>query len=372
MRIAVIHANDGSDVRIGKTCRSLSAMGHDVHFIGWDRRGDPDRRIDLGRTTLHVMKHPTRHGRSTPKGQCLFWWHVVRSLGRIRPRVVCCVNEDSCLGVLPLRGLLYDRLVCDVFDALVDRHSRRSWSVRCVLRMVSELVRACADRLIATDEGRFNRFGRHRRKTIVVENVPEDPGAEISRTLPAGAIRIYVAGSLSLDRGLAQIVEVAERLGNVEIVSAGWPYDEYAGSTFVTHPRVSFRGVVTARESLELAAGCDAVLAFYAPTSVNNLHASPNKIYDAMSVGRPVIVNSEIRPARWVETNRLGWTCPFADVGALEGIVARLADRRSDLPAFAARARAMYLAGCTWARMEDRLARLYRELEAPESRAQGR
>jgi hypothetical protein len=44
MRIALIHGNDGSDVRVGKTCRSLARLGFDVHFIGWDRRPGRTRR----------------------------------------------------------------------------------------------------------------------------------------------------------------------------------------------------------------------------------------------------------------------------------------------------------------------------------------
>jgi len=47
MRIALIHGNDGSDVRVGKTCRSLARLGFDTHFIGWDRRPEADKEIDL-------------------------------------------------------------------------------------------------------------------------------------------------------------------------------------------------------------------------------------------------------------------------------------------------------------------------------------
>ena len=364
MRVAIIHANDGSDVRIGKTCRSLSRMGFDVHFIGWDRRPEADKVIDLGGATLHVMRRETRFGRSSVGGQVRFFRHIARTLSALRPRVVCCVNEDLALMVLPLRGLFYDRLVCDVFDALADRHSGRPAPVRGVLRAASAVVRTFSDRLIATDQARFDRFGMHRGKCVIVGNVPEDPGGELSRTLPTGPARIYVAGSLSADRGLSQIVGAVERSGDARIISAGWLYDDYANRVFAKHPQVEFNGIVTARRSLELAASCDAVLAFYAPTSINNLYASPNKIYDAMSVGRPVIINREIRPARWVEENRLGWTCPFSDAAALDGIVGRLAGQRGVLPAFATRAREMYLAGYTWKRMEECLMRLYNELGA--------
>lgn len=359
--LAIIHANDGSDVRIGKTCRSLSGMGYRVHFIGWDRREGGRRDIELGGASAHVMRRPTPHGRFTAAGQLAFYRHVVATLWRLRPRVVCCVNEDACLGLLPWRGVLFDHLVCDIFDGLVDRHSSRPGPVRWLLRAVSEVVRWRSDRLIATDQARFQRLGRFGRKAVIVENVPETPPAELAMRMPEGPGRLYVAGSLSRGRGIEQALEAARRAG-VRIVSAGWPYDA-AAERLVTDPAVEFHGIVTAGRSLELAASCDAVLAFYAPTSVNNLYASPNKLYDALSVGRPVIVNREIRPARWVERQEVGWTCGYEDVCELERILASLASRRGELPAFAARARALFLAGPTWEKMAGRLDELYRGLK---------
>jgi len=359
MRIAVIHGNDGSDVRVAKTCRSLSAMGHDVHFIGWDRRVGAARKIDLGRAEAHVLAHATPNGRLTARGQWRFWQHAVRRLWALRPDAACCVNEDCALLMLPFRGVLYRRLVCDVFDALADRHSRRRGPVRWALRIAGELVRSAADRLIATDDARYERFGRFRRKCIVIANVPEDPGEQLARALPTGPARIYVAGSLSLARGLRQVLQAVEKLDDVEILSAGWPYDDYAANTFLTHPKVTFRGIVTAAQSLELASQCDAVLAFYEPTSVNNIYASPNKIYDAMSVGRPVIVNREIRVARWVERHGLGFTCAYEDASALSRIAGSLRTGRAQLPNFAAKARKIFAGRFTWERMEARLKELY-------------
>lgn len=365
MRIAVIHGNDGSDVRIGKVCRSLSSMGFDIHFIGWDSRPETGKSIDLGTATPHVMVKATPHGRATVGGKLRFLLHIGKTLARLRPDVACCVNEDNALLALPFRGIFYRRLVCDVFDALVDRHSRRNWLLRCVLRLVSETVRNGADRLIATDQSRYARFGRFRSKCVVVENVPEDPGAELSRTIPDGPTKIYVAGSLLVSRGLEQIIEVVDRVPDVRIVSAGWLYDEYAASTFAKHPKVDFVGIVTARQSLELAASCDAVLAYYVPGTVNNLYASPNKIYDAMSVGRPVILNSETRVSKWVREHRVGWTCPYYDTEALAETVRLLPERRKRLREFAEHARDVFVRGYTWERMETRLLDLYSDLCRP-------
>lgn len=363
MRIAIVHGNDGSDVRIGKMCRSLSRIGHDVHFVGWDRRPGTTKEVDLGGATPHVMCAGTRYGRASKRGTARFFLHIVRTLTQLRPDVVQCVNEDNGFMVLPLRGVLYDKLVCDVFDALADRHSGRSRSARTLLRGVSTAVRTGADRLIATDQARFERFGRYRSKAVVIENVPEDPGEDLYRRWPTGPIRVYVAGSLNVRRGIRQILEVADRVEDLHIESAGWLYDDFANGEFANHPAVTFHGIVTARRSLELAAECDAILVYYVPSTVNNIFASPNKVHDALSVGRPVILSREVRIAEGIEEQGLGWTCGWDDVDRLTEIVEGLREHRATLPERAPQLRRKFVEGPNWARMEERLADLYREIE---------
>jgi glycosyltransferase involved in cell wall biosynthesis len=363
MRIALIHGNDGSDVRAGKTCRSLARLGHDVHFIGWDRRPHSRKELDLGPTAMHVMERATPHGRGTVPGQLAFIAHIVRSLKQIRPEVVCAVNEELAFSVLPFKGLLYDRLVCDVYDSLGPRVAASRWHKRLPLGLVHKLGLRGPDRLIATDETRRAMLGRYAHKAIVVENVPEDPGEELALRLPEGPVRIWAGGSLEEIKGLRKLLEAIEPLAGVRIVSAGWPFDEFAAEVFVKHPRVDFLGIVTARRALELAASCDAVFSYYAPINVYMVNASPNKVYDAMAVGRPVLINREVRLSDWVAQEGVGEVCAYDDVNCLRQVIARLGERRGALAAFAARARTLFRQRYQWGIMESRLAELYRGLE---------
>jgi glycosyltransferase involved in cell wall biosynthesis len=225
-------------------------------------------------------------------------------------------------------------------------------------------VRRRADYLIATDEVRFERMGKHRDKTFIIENFPEDPGAELSRNYPTGPIKIYVGGTLNLRRGLEQIIGAVERTPDFEIISAGWLFDDYASNVFARHPRVTFNYNVSARASLELAASCDAVFMFYEPTSRNNILASPNKIHDALCVGRPVIVNSEILPSSSVSTLETGWVCGYDDPEGLAKIMTALREARGSIAERATRLRRVFETGHSWSVMERRLATLYETLAA--------
>lgn len=361
-RIVLISGNDGTDVRIGKVCRSLSKMGFDLHYIGWDRRPESEKSIDLGLARTHIIKEATYSGRFSVGQFARFAQHIIKSLWQLRPNTVCCVDEEYSLFVMPMRCLFYRYLVCDVFDALYDRHSHRSLPVRNMLRVLSYVNRTGVNRLIATDSARYERFGRFKPKCVVVGNYPEDPGVDISNTVLDGPIRIYAAGSMSVRRGLRQLIQAVDTLGNVQITSAGWLYDDYARDVFAKHPFVSFHGIVTASESLHLAAKCDAIFAFYEPDSLNNLLASPNKVYDAMSVGRPVIINEEAGVSQWVVDNHVGFRAPYSDIGALEQILGSLVEQRKSLPDFSKHSRHLYSKGYSWEAMEPILSKLYNGL----------
>lgn len=128
------------------------------------------------------------------------------------------------------------------------------------------------------------------------------------------------------------------------------------------HTKVDFLGVLTAEESLRHAASCDAVFAYYALISKNNLNASPNKIHDAMSIGRPIILNSEVKISSFVIEHETEWTCPYHDVDELKRIIDALRAQRSTLPSFALHARSIFKRGNDWSEMERRLAVLYNSL----------
>lgn len=189
--------------------------------------------------------------------------------------------------------------------------------------------------------------------------MPEDPGDGFSKATPTGPTTIYVSGTLNEGRGIKQVLAAIEDLPETRIIAAGWTYDDYAQGIFVKHPRVDFRGIVTLAQSLELASQCDAVLCYYAPTSDNNLNASPNKIFDAMSVGRPCIINSETKISAWVEEKEYGFLCPYEDVRKLTGIINLLPEERKQLPEKAINWRADFCKNYSWSKMEARLNRMY-------------
>jgi hypothetical protein len=57
MKIAFLARNDGTDTRQTKILNSLCALGHQVIYIGWDRRTEEPKRLALdSRIGLHRLR----------------------------------------------------------------------------------------------------------------------------------------------------------------------------------------------------------------------------------------------------------------------------------------------------------------------------
>jgi glycosyltransferase involved in cell wall biosynthesis len=327
--VVVIHQQDGTDVRVGKVCRTLAGQ-HRVTYLGWNR-DLVETAADLGTSGRVLFVRRGQYGAGTVWVRFAFMWWLVRQLWRLRPDTVVVVNEELALPLVLLRPLLGYRLLIDIHDPLADRVLVPG--MRWLLRLIQTFARSGSDRLWVTDEARFARVGlRHRHKTVILPNYPNRPkfGLQDTQTdLSSPQVSIAVLGSLHANRGVDILRQAMERSGDCRVEAAGWIADEVSRS-FCELPNVKFHGVVDQQQSLRLMSSCDLVFCFYNPEIPNNRNASPNKVYEAICLGKRCVINEEAQVSQWVLANRFGYVCRYADVAALADILRSV---KADLPA---------------------------------------
>jgi glycosyltransferase involved in cell wall biosynthesis len=373
MKVAFIARNDGTDMRQTKICNSLCRLGHEVMYIGWNREPEKQRALQLDeRIQRRVFTWSAGFGEVAIGGWPQFYRYVVDTLARFRPDVVHVRDEPLAAIFLPLKHVLYRHLILDVFDSLAARDLRAplqragAWVLRSSAHIGSSRIIETSDQLKAM-------LGRHAAKALVVLNVPEDPGEATARDYPTdAALQICTGGSLSRTRdGLETLLKAIERLpsGAVQVQASGWLHDDYARNDFINHPAVRYRWLDSPDDFRRVAARCDALTYLRGDAGATEYRSwvLPNRIFDAMSIGRPIIVSSEMKIARWVEEQGFGLVCDPGDVQGLADLFLTLRARRSELPIFAENVRRIYTSQYTWAVMEQRLKALYDELAAGRS-----
>lgn len=334
-RVVVVHQQDGTDVRIGKVCRTLSSR-HPVIYLGWNREM-VETTPDLGKSSRLLFARRGHYGSGSVRLRFGFMWWIVRQLLVLRPATVVAVNEELGLPLVLLRPFIGYRLVIDIHDPLADRvvASGAGW----LLRLIQSVARGGADWLWVTDEARYARVSpRHHHKTIILPNYPNRPGfalLDATADMSVREVSVAVLGSLHANRGLDVLRLAMERCGDCRVEAAGWIADQVSES-FCRMSNVNFHGVVDQQESLRIMSSCDIVFCFYNPDIPNNRNASPNKVYEAICLGKKCVINEEARVSEWVGANRFGYVCRYADVEALADILRLVkadlaAHRRPDL-----------------------------------------
>jgi len=345
-RVAFISRMDERNVRLAKLLATVAPRSECV-LVGWSRF-DEDWAPGAVSWQREILRQPTGEGLLTARHLPGFLDHVERALRKHRADLVVAINDEVGWLAGRYKGKLFGSLVLDLEDELEARVRTRNPLLKAALRWVAEAARAAADRILSVDARRLELLSaEHRRKAVVVPNYPRDAGPALWRRLPQGPARVFVGGALARTRGLPTVLRAAGGAG-VGIVSAGRLMDSYAAEVFVRSPLVSYVGCLRPEEALEAMAGCDLAVALYEPGPQINRLAAPNKVYDALCVGRPILVNREMDLSRWIEEQQIGFAAPYGDVETIGRIFSSLPARRAGLASFAARARRLFDQGYSW------------------------
>ncbi|WP_343231601.1 glycosyltransferase [Thermus brevis] len=128
-------------------------------------------------------------------------------------------------------------------------------------------------------------------------------------------------------------------------------------------PNVRFHGRVSYTKALEIEAKAHVLFALYDPSLPNHRYSSPNKLFEAMALGKPILVARGTGMDTLVEEEELGYVVDYvspSDVEkALEEIASWGPEKRK---AFAQRTQSLFKERYSWEEMARRLLKLYGEV----------
>jgi glycosyltransferase involved in cell wall biosynthesis len=280
--------------------------------------------------------------------------------------VVVATNEEY---VLPFAVGSFERprfLLCDLIDSLPLRISDRFRYIRPIWTALSAIARREVDGLVDVTHERLKRHRILPRHTTVVFNSPVWSEIESRPGLPARSI--YVCGSMNDGiNGLETLLESVERIDGVQIVFAGRLNGTWLNTVFANHPKVLNLGETTPAESLGIAKGCSALFAHYKPFTPNFVWAAPNKLFDAMMTGIPILINSDCKASEAAANFGIGLSTPYGDSEQLERALRHAVDAPTELRANCAQAQQLFRTEYAWEHMRHRWRRLFSAIGVFES-----
>lgn len=245
-----------------------------------------------------------------------------RGIGAIRawrPTILhCCDYNTMWIGVVG-KALFGCSIVYDAHELWPDRNQRsepRWWLVLCEAFFVR-----VADHVIATSPGHAGVIAKRYRvqePTVIrnipeAENVPARPAAEIDKQLA-----VYV-GAVTTNRGLEQSLEALALIDDLRLRIVGPGRNEYRNrlrdlaGTLGLHDRVEIVDPVPATEVTRAIAGAGVGLALIQPSCLSYAESLPNKLFEYLSAGLPVLASDLPVLGGFVTEHEVGMVARPAD-----------------------------------------------------------
>jgi glycosyltransferase involved in cell wall biosynthesis len=234
--------------------------------------------------------------------------------------VVHACDLDTMIIAVAYRVLSFRRpyIIYDILDFIYQFSSPIPLALRNALRWLDSKLMAIADVIVVPDENRLRHVPRllHQRCRIV-HNAPalDGMGPSDSGERVGAAIKVVYVGGLSRDRGIRFLLSACEKFADrlqLSIAGQGVLVEEvreYSGRC----SNIEFLGQVPFGTALAMMRDSDLLYAVYDPDCDVNKVASPNKFFEAVSLGKPIMVAAGTSVDEKVDRLRMGYVVEYSE-----------------------------------------------------------
>jgi len=355
--------------RVEKEAKTLFLNGYNVIILAWDRTGSLPEKEIKDFALIQRIRIVAPFGEGFRNILNLLRWNfcLLSYLFRHRERyqIIHACDFDTILPALLMRLLFHKKVVYDICDFYADSRFNLPVWLRNLIRKTEIWAIGEADALILPDRARVEQIkGSNPRKLEFIYNSPEKVQCDGNFARSNSQLLITYVGIFDRVRGLVEMIDIVARHLDWRLNLAGFGRDE---NMILEHacklPNVNIFGRIPYRKALELYSEADALFATYDPSIPNHRYSSPNKLFEAMMLGKPIIVCEGTGMDSIVKAYGLGFVIKYGDVNNLEKILIEIASWNHKFrEKFSERARSIYENHFSWEIMAERLVNLYREL----------
>lgn len=371
LQILITRSNPiAPDPRVEKIGRALIGVGYSVQALGWDRSGNFPTQENRDGVPVYRLPIRAEYGKGVGNlPQLLRWqWGLWRWLLQHRAEydVIHACDFDTVLPAIWIKTFYGKRVIYDIFDFYSDHLRATPGWVKSIIRNLDLWAIGKVDALILVDDTRIDQVARSKpHLTSIIYNSPEDMKEKYSRVdkSTTGNFHLAYIGLLQVERGLLQMLSVLRNHPEWYLDLAGFGGDEdriLAAASNMSNIR--WHGRVSYQQAIQLNAAADVLFATYDPAIPNHKYASPNKIFEAMMLGKPIIVAAGTNMDRIIAEIDCGRIVQYGDLPSLEKTLQSLASDPELVRKLGANARHAYETRYHWAIMSQRLIQLYEKV----------
>lgn len=306
MKILMVRANQGyPDPRVEKEIYSLSKE-HKVELLGWDRTKSSNqiesRKILINDKNFNYhlvcLSAPQGGGfRKTFIPMLRFWHKILIFLKKNQYKydVIHFCDFDTAALAFSIVNRKKVKIVYDIFDYYADSHSAPKLINKVIRKRENHIINNSDALILCSEKRREQIRPAVNSNTIILHNSPSKmiklKNIDIQGDKRHTKKRLVYVGMLSNGRYLKQIARVITNHPEIEWHIGGFgELESYFKKVAENNSNIFFYGKLNYSEALFLENMSDVMTAIYNPFIPNHKFAAPNKFYEALMLGKPLIM----------------------------------------------------------------------------------
>ena len=372
-KIVILRSNPvDPDPRVEKLADTLAGARYEIQVLAWDRTGQLPATEKRRAWVISRFQLPSPYGsgmRNLPRllrwQYYLFKWLIVN---RKSFESIHACDFDTVLPAIIVGKLFRKKVVYDIFDFFSDSIRNTPAPLPQIVRWIDLMMIRLADGVVLADESRWEQIKSGKpRKWITIYNTPYDISDKVesatSQRPRDSQLHLAYVGVMFLERGLLEILELMLRHPEWTLDLAGFGGDEEEVLKKASElPNVTWHGRIPYDRALSISNAADVLFATYDPSIPNHRYSSPNKVFEAMMLGKPIIVAKNTNMDRIISKAECGIIVEYGNVSAIEDALIKLAEDQELREHLGKNARIAYERSYSWQRMEKRLLSFYQEI----------
>lgn len=304
------------DSRVEKEVEALCEVGYNVNIFCWDRSNNYPVRISIlkiGKFEIPIYKVGIKaeygKGLANLSPNLQFQRaikHFLIENSKNYDFVHACDFDTAYTAFSFINKRKKIKFIYDIFDFYVDAFNVPNIIKPIILSKDIEIIDNADATIICTEKRKEQIAGSHPKKLVVIHNAPPTIKTKPDRVFD-GIIRVAYFGILSGGRLIEELIQAVSNRAQFELHIGGFGYlEEKVQSAANKYSNIIYYGKVPYSTVLHIELNCDVLTAIYDPSVPNHKYAAPNKFYEGLMLGKPLIMCRNTGMSEVVADNNFG------------------------------------------------------------------
>lgn len=201
--------------------------------------------------------------------------------------VIHAADFDTIIPAIFMKLFWRKKVIYDIYDWYIDSRSIKNFIFKHFISFLELINIKSSDRVIICERERERQILFKPKHLWILPNIPNFEGNFECENNNEQLTVSYV-GILGSERGLENLIQFAKENSGFTLKIAGFgPLSHLL--TKDEYPNIHYYGAVSYQRALSIMSSSDIIYACYNTTNPNHILAAPNKYYEGLFLGKPII-----------------------------------------------------------------------------------